>query len=110
MRTSNIEISFKIKYPCDKPDLNGCIYTKEAIKKAVEKRNMNGHPIFIENDKGCFVPIGIVQEAECVEEGENICIVGNGLIRYGGTCEIVNHLQNNKIVSMEIDGIGFTRE
>lgn len=30
MRTENIEVTFKIPIPVDKPNLNGRIYSKEA--------------------------------------------------------------------------------
>ena len=109
MRTSNIEISFKMKYPCDKPDLNGCIYTKEAIRDALKNKNMRGEPILIEDNKGEFIQVGFVQEAEYLEDEKGIYIIGNGLIYYGGTNEIVD-IKDNRVASMEIKGIGFTRE
>lgn len=34
MRTENIEVTFKIPIPVDKPDLNGVIYSKQAIRNA----------------------------------------------------------------------------
>ena len=34
MRTENIKVTFKIPIPVDKPDLNGVIYSKEAIRNA----------------------------------------------------------------------------
>ena len=36
MRTENIEVSFKIPIPVDKPDLNGVIYSKEAIETPIK--------------------------------------------------------------------------
>ena len=35
MRTNNIKVTLSYKIPYDVPDLNGNIYTKEAIEKAI---------------------------------------------------------------------------
>ncbi len=37
MRLENIEVTFRIPMPVDKPDLNGVIYSKDAIKKCLQK-------------------------------------------------------------------------
>lgn len=57
MRVENIEVTFKIPVPVDKPDLNGITYSKEAIKNAY--KNVKSIPIEIPNEKGEFVPIGV---------------------------------------------------
>jgi len=66
MRSENIEVTFKIPIPVDKPDLNGVIYSKDAIKNAY--KNVKNVPIEIPNDKGKFLPIGVCQEAELIED------------------------------------------
>ena len=48
MRAENIEVTFKIPIPVDKPDLNGVIYSKDAIKNAY--KNVKNVPIEIPND------------------------------------------------------------
>ena len=45
MRTENIKVTFKIPIPVDKPDLNGFIYSKEAIRNAY--KNIKNIPIEI---------------------------------------------------------------
>ena len=40
MRTENIEVTFKIPIPVDKPDLNGVIYSKEAIRNAYKDKKV----------------------------------------------------------------------
>jgi hypothetical protein len=40
MRSENIEVTFKIPIPVDKPDLNGVIYSKDAIKNAYKNVNL----------------------------------------------------------------------
>lgn len=36
MRTENIEVTFKIPIPIDRPDLNGVIYSREAVKMHIK--------------------------------------------------------------------------
>ena len=48
MRTENIEVTFKIPIPVDKPDLNGVIYSKEAIRNAY--KNVKNIPIEMPNN------------------------------------------------------------
>lgn len=43
MRTENIKVTFKIPIPVAKPDLNGVIYSKEAIRNAY--KNVKDVPI-----------------------------------------------------------------
>ena len=59
MRTENIKVTFKIPIPVDKPDLNGVIYSKEAIRNAY--KNVKDIPIEMPNNDGQFFSIGISQ-------------------------------------------------
>ena len=59
MRAENIKVTFKIPIPVDKPDLNGVIYSKEAIRNAY--KNVKDIPIEMPNNDGQFFPIGIAQ-------------------------------------------------
>lgn len=107
MRSENIEVTFKIPIPVDKPDLNGAIYSKDAIKNAY--KNVKNVPIEIPNDKGKFLPIGVCQEAELIEDENGMYIKGVGIIWHGGTEETVS-FKNNKVTSFSVTGIGFAKE
>ena len=107
MRTENIEVTFKIPIPVDKPDLNGNIYTEDAIKNAY--KNVKNIPIEIPNDKGKFLPIGVCQEAELIEDENGIYIKGVGIIWHGGTEEEVG-IEDNKITSFNVTCVGFAKE
>lgn len=107
MRSENIEVTFKIPIPVDKPDLNGVIYSKDAIKNAY--KNVKNVPIEISNDKGKFLPIGVCQEAELIEDENGMHIKGVGVIWHGGTEENVG-IENNKVTSFNVTGIGFAKE
>lgn len=107
MRSENIEVTFKIPIPVDKPDLNGVIYSKDAIKNAY--KNVKNIPIEIPNDKGEFLPIGVCREAELIEDENGIHIQGVGIIWHGGTEENVG-IEDNKVASFSVTGIGFAKE
>lgn len=78
MRTENIKVTFKIPIPVDKPDLNGFIYSKEAIRNAY--KNIKNIPIEIPNNDGEFLPIGVAQEVELIEDEDSMYVTGAGLI------------------------------
>ena len=107
MRCSNIQVSFKIPVPINKPDGNGAVYTKEAVENSV-------------NNLKCVIPIvirkgidetviGFANKLEFIEENEEYYIQGVGHIRHGGTEEKVN-IQNNTVTSMEIVSVGIADE
>lgn len=110
MRLENIEVTFKKKLPINEPDGNGIMYTKEAIQNAYkEAQSRNGLPIEFLNDKGEFIPVGVTQELELIEEDGEMYISGCGLIFHGGTEENVK-IDNKIVSSFSIAGFGMARE
>lgn len=107
MRTENIEVTFKIPIPVDKPDLNGVIYSKEAIRNAY--KNVKDVPIEIPCSDGRFLPIGTTQEVELIEDENDMYITGVGLVWYGGTEENVE-IEEGKVTSFKVNGIGIAKE
>lgn len=107
MRTENIEVTFKIPIPVDKPDLNGVIYSKEAIRNAY--KNVKNIPIEIPCNDGRFLPIGVAQEVELIEDKNGMYITGVGLVWHGGTEESVE-MVDGKVTSFHVSGIGIAKE
>ena len=107
MRTENIEVTFKIPIPVDKPDLNGVIYSKEAIRNAY--KNVKDVPIEMQNNDGEFFPIGVAQEVELIEDENGMYITGVGLVWHGGTNESVE-IKDGKVTSFKLNGIGIAKE
>lgn len=107
MRIENIEVTFKIPIPVDKPDLNGVIYSKEAIRNAY--KNINNIPIEIPNNDGKCFPIGVAQEVELIEDENSMYITGVGLIWHGGTDESAE-IKDGKITSFKVNCIGIAKE
>lgn len=107
MRSENIEVTFKIPIPVDKPDLNGRIYSKESIRNAY--KNVKDIPIEIPCNDGWFLPIGVAQKVELIEDENGMYITGVGLVWHGGTEESVE-IKEDKVTSFKVNGIGIAKE
>lgn len=107
MRTENIEVTFKIPIPVDKPDLNGVIYSKEAIRNAY--KNVKNISIEMPNNDGEFFPIGVAQEVELIEDKNGMYITGVGLVWHGGTEESVE-MVDDKVASFHVSGIRIAKK
>lgn len=98
MRCENIEVTFKVPMPIDRPDKNGVMYSKEAIDKAIE--NMINAPI-VQHDANDFektTVLGVVTDAK--RKGDYAII--DGCLWFGGTCESVVMDENNVVTSFEV--------
>lgn len=102
MRLDNIKVTFKSKLPINEPNRNGIMYTRDAVIKAYEE-SRNRVLIEFSNVEGKFVPIGIAQELELIEEDGNMYVTGCGLIYHGGT-------EENAEMENTITGIGVVRK
>lgn len=107
MRTENIKVTFKIPIPVDTPDLNGVIYSKEVIRNAY--KNVKDVPIEMPCSDGQFLPIGVAQEVELIEDEDSMYITGVGLVWHGGTEESVE-MVDDKVTSFHVSGVGIAKE
>ncbi len=57
MRVDNVKVTMEIPVYFNKPDKNGCVYTKESWEKAV--KNAVNIPIEIINDDGTRTVVGV---------------------------------------------------
>ena len=87
--------------------MNGFIYSKEAIRNAY--KNIKNIPIEIPNNDGEFLPIGVAQEVELIEDEDSMYVTGVGLIWHGGTEESVE-IKDGKVTSFKVNGIGIAKE
>lgn len=83
MRTENIQVTFKIPIPVSKPNLNGVVYSKETIRNIY--KSVKNIPIKIPNNDGRFLPIGVAQKIELIEDEDDVYVTGVGLVWHGGT-------------------------
>ena len=72
---------FKIPILVDKPDLNGIIYSKEAIRNTY--KDVKNISIKIPCNDGQVLPIGVTQEVELIEDKNGMHITGVGLVWHG---------------------------
>ena len=103
-----IKVQFSIPIPIDKPDGNGTIYTKEAIKNAVKNFKDNiPLVVFVDEEIGVKV-IGNIDTFDFLEDINTI--IADGSIFFGGTndeCEWKNKIVNNaKVTAIGIDAEG----
>lgn len=71
--------------------------------------NVKDVPIEIPCSDGQFLPIGVAQEVEFIEDKDGIYITGVGLVWHGGTEESVE-MVDGKVTSFHVSGIGIAKE
>ena len=110
MRMSNIKVEFAIPINPNEPDLNGNIYTEEAIINSLE--SYKNAPIIIrENNE--VIPVGVINKVH-ISWSEQPYIMCKGNIMFGGTdCSVIkSHIDENGIVVIDefnITGVGISR-
>ena len=115
MRTKNIEAKFVMSIPFDRPDENGNIYTREAVKKAICNFKNEKLPIIYRNNetdsKDEVVGTATVSPNVTWDDENRICKVEiDGVIFYGGTGCIVNGMTKNfEIEDYDITCIGLSK-
>ena len=111
MRTDNIKVRLTIPIPFDRPDLNGAIYTKEAIDKAITNMPSNTPILYKDNDCEAKV-VGVIDEpfrSISFDSKNQVCTLSlNGTIFYAGASIIANEIEDGKITDFEIRSIGLT--
>lgn len=101
MRSKFIEVTLKIPLPIDSPDGNGNIYAKEAFG---DGSSANGKPIIYRPNDGTEQILGYINDA-WIYDGT---LIANGIIWYGGTADIVNKMEEQKIMQLDISAIGLS--
>lgn len=106
MRTENIEVTFKIPIPVDKPDLNGVIYSKEAIRNAY--KNVKNIPIEMPCSFGDYIFIYPESTQDIKDEAtmQNNCVASYIDKVIDGECHILFLRKKNKpdesLVTIEV--------
>ena len=108
MRTNNIKVTLSYKIPYDVPDLNGNIYTKEAIEKAIieckESLQNGGKLPLIYNNNSTVAKeevIGVIEHLWDVQYNEiekYIQVDATGMLWYGGTCENIEVMEDDEAI------------
>lgn len=93
---------------------------KTSSKKWQKIRKIKGlrqfvtwYPRHVSENPGCndgrFLPIGVAQEVELIENKNGMYITGVGLVWHGGTEESVE-MVDGKVTSFHVSGVGITKE
>ena len=108
MRTNNIKVTLSYKIPYDVPDLNGNIYTKEAIEKAISEckeslQNGGKLPLIYNNNNTVTKEevIGVIEHLWDVQYNEiekYIQVDAMGMFWYGGTCENIEVMEDDEAI------------
>ena len=108
MRTNNIKVTLSYKIPYDVPDLNGNIYTKEAIEKAIAEckeslKNGGKLPLIYNNNNTVTKEevIGVIEHLWDVQYNEiekYIQVDAMGMFWYGGTCENIEVMEDDEAI------------
>ena len=112
MRTDQIQVSFVMNVPCDKPDKNGVLHSSEAIQNALSSSTFP-LPIKISPNNRDSTIIGNTTcnpYAIQYDKKENIIrFTVDGIIYFGGMECFVKEIDGNKTISdFEITGFGFS--
>ena len=112
MRTSDIQTTFTIRFPCETPDENGVCYSHEAIMKALKDLDQFPVPIVTYTNAGVPTAVGYITGKpyaivhDPAEEYVRFSI--DGVISHGGTQCIVEDMEDNIITGFQIQAIGFS--
>lgn len=87
--------------PCYK-DCNGTIYEINAIKDACNE--ISNLPIIMYNKHNNPVVVGIAETIKF--NSEKSCIVIDGVLNFGGTCEETIFSSTKNVIDMTIESIG----
>ena len=108
MRINNIKVTLSYKIPYDVPDLNGNIYTKEAIEKAIAEckeslQNGDKLPLIYNNNNTVTKEevIGVIEHLWDVQYNEiekYIQVDATGMLWYGGTCENIEVMEDDEAI------------
>lgn len=112
MRNSMEAIRMELKFPYRKPDKNGVLYTKEAIKNALDKGVANLPIIYTDND-GTESIVGYTKDEQVTyewDDSKGICkAMVNGTFFFAGTSCIVNKITDGVVTDFEITSVGISK-
>lgn len=113
MRAEHGIISYTMNFPVDRPDVNGVVYTKEAVLNAL-KRTSEGIPIIdysAGDGAGRVIGVTTSRPHDIVfdEDSYGFRFTIDGMLFYAGTCENINsRTADGEIAGFTITSIGIT--
>lgn len=110
MRLENIKVSLDITIPFDKPNSDGIIYTKDAVKNAINKFKTELPIIYRDNDSvKNGVVIGNTMEGLSSVSWDACKTTIDGVLYFGGTECIVNQIHEGIVSDFNIVSVGLSK-
>lgn len=112
MRVNDTKVKLTIHIPFNKPDLNGCVFTKKAVENAVNYLQTNLPIVYKDNECETKVIGATTGNSHIVTwDFENqVCkMTVDGVVFYSGADIIVNDMtKDGEITDFRIASIGLT--
>lgn len=114
MRTDNIKVTLTIPIPFNKPDLNGLVYSEQAIENVANNLTKNLPIIYRDKEKNMEEKvIGTTTGSSHIvtyDTENQVCnLTMEGEIFFGGTECIVNEMEGNMVKDFRIAGVGLSK-
>lgn len=114
MRLENLKVELALIIPFGRPDKNGIVYSKEAVKKAVSSFSGNLPIIYRGNDadrEGVVIGNTVGETCSTLWDNEHqVCeVIVNGNVYYGGTECIVNEIKDGVVTDFNIISVGLSK-
>lgn len=109
MRVENIMVKMVMSVPVGIPDVNGTIYSKEAIEKAFTPPKVI--PICIRTNavgENFVVGSGSVHDITFDDKQNECKVTIEGLLYFGGTECTVNSIEDGAVSDFEINAFGIS--
>lgn len=114
MRQENLKMQIALRFPFDKPDRNGVIYSKQAVERAISA--LQGKlPILYRDNDVCLdgKAIGYTAGETASVLWDNDCqvceVIFDAAVYYGGTECIVKSISNGVVTDFEITALGISK-
>ena len=111
MIVNSTKVKLTINIPFEKPDLNGCVFTEEAVENAVNNLQTNLPIVYKDNECETKVIGTTTGNSHIVTwDFENqVCkMTVDGVVFYSGAEILVNEIEDGKISDFRIQSIGLT--
>lgn len=113
MKDENVKLKLTIPIPINKPNINGVIYTEEAVENAMNNLHKN-IPIIYRKPDGYDTVIGATTGGAHIvtlDFDNQVCnLTVDGVAFNSGAECIINEIQNGEVKDFKIVGVGLGKE
>ena len=113
MRTKNISVKITLRFPTEKPDENGFVYSKQAVKRAFSNLSKN-IPVLYRGDQsetGGIVIGNVKEKPDHIlydEDSKDYVAILDCILDFGGTECQNTKIENGIVTDFNIKAIGIS--